>query len=145
MTQNGNGRVYGEEFCRHGQRASGQWGVAEQGFDMIIRDGDRLLHDVEAASANVMSSCSSRLSNCTAGSSRTAFTAAHTAFSRSRATTARRPLQAFRTAGHSFEQADGIAVGQGHADRACAEDDVDAHHARDTGAHNDDDEDEHVM
>ncbi|MCO5597273.1 hypothetical protein L7F22_051350 [Adiantum nelumboides] len=52
-------------------------------FDMIIRDGDRLLHDVEAASASVMSVCSSRLSNCTAGSSRTAYSAAPTAFSSS--------------------------------------------------------------
>ncbi|MCO5575761.1 hypothetical protein L7F22_036659 [Adiantum nelumboides] len=52
-------------------------------FDMIIRDGDRLLHDVEAASASVMSVCSNRLSNCTAGSSRTAYSAAPTAFSSS--------------------------------------------------------------
>ncbi|KAI5079179.1 hypothetical protein GOP47_0006850 [Adiantum capillus-veneris] len=174
-------------------------------FDMIIRDGDRLLHDVEAASASVMSSCSSRLSNCTAGSSRTAFSAAHTAFSRSSvdseegnySTASSASFQVtpgrqyscsssdsysqysanlsagldysadtdgmseisanscdesdccgHRTAGHSFAaQADGIAVGQGHADRACGEDDVDARHARDAGAHNDDDddEDEHVM
>ncbi|KAI5082548.1 hypothetical protein GOP47_0002291, partial [Adiantum capillus-veneris] len=162
-------------------------------FDMIIRDGDRLLHDVEAASANVMSHCSSRLRNCTAGSSRTAFGAAHTTFGRSSvdseeghystassanfqvtpgrqcscsssdSSIAQICLQGLitvqiianscdesdccghRTAGHSFAQADGIAVGKGQVDSACTEDDVDALHARDTDAHNDDDEDEHVM